>query len=86
MENKKKTQKKRPRIHSNRIRMILKELEMTQVELADLALSGDVTHLSKIISGKKRCISLPVAIRISRALKLPVESVFIYKDKEDDGN
>ena len=73
MHKQTRVKKVRAKIHSNRIKMILKELEMTQVELADLALNGDVVHLSKIVNGKKRCISLPIAIRISRALKLPVE-------------
>jgi len=79
MELKKKNKAK---IHSNKIRQILLDLDMTQQELADLALDGNTTHLSRIINGQRRCISLPVAIKIAIALNLPVEEVFIYKKEE----
>ena len=52
---------------------------MTQQELADLALDGNTGHLSRIINGQRRCISLPIAMKICIALNLPVEQVFIYK-------
>jgi len=74
--------KKKAKIHSNKIRQILLDLDMTQQELADLALDGNTTHLSRIINGQRRCISLPVAIKIAIALNLPVEEVFIYKKEE----
>lgn len=66
-------------IHSNRIRIILEEIDMSQAELADLALDGNKSHLSRIINGQRRCVSLPVAIKIANVLKRPVEEVFIYK-------
>ena len=66
MENKKKDKEK---IHSNKIRQILQETGMSQQELADLSLDGNAAHLSRI----------PIAIKISRVLKKPVEEVFIYK-------
>ena len=63
----------------NHIRDILDEREMTQAELSDL--SGVPTqHLSRIVNNQRKCISLPIAIKIARALKLPVEEVFIYKN------
>jgi DNA-binding XRE family transcriptional regulator len=76
MENKKKDKEK---LHSNKIRQILQETGMSQQELADLSLDGNAAHLSRIINGQRRCISLPIAIKISRALNKPVEEVFIYK-------
>lgn len=75
MENKKK--KSKEKLHSNKIRQILLEMDMSQAELADIALDGDASHLSRIINGGRRCISLPIAIKISKALKRPVEEVFI---------
>ena len=74
--------KNKEKIHSNKIRQILLDKEMTQQELADLSLDGNTAHLSRIINGQRRCISLPIAMKISRALGLTVEEVFIYK-KED---
>jgi transcriptional regulator with XRE-family HTH domain len=83
MEQEKKPRKPKDKIHSNRIRIILEEIEMSQVELADLALDGDCSHLSRIINGQRRSISLPIAIKIANALKRPVEEVFIYKYKDE---
>jgi DNA-binding XRE family transcriptional regulator len=74
-----KAKKPKEKLHSNRIRMILEEMGMTQQELADICLDGRTSHLSKIINGQRRCISLPIAIKISHALKRPIEEIFIYK-------
>jgi DNA-binding XRE family transcriptional regulator len=79
----KKTQKvKKPKekLHSNRIKIILEEIGMSQQELADLSLSGNAAHLSRIMNGQRRCISLPIAIKICKILNKPVEEVFIYKE------
>lgn len=75
------TKKSKEKLHSNKIRQILQEIEMSQQELADLALEGNSAHLSRIINGQRRCISLPIAIKISRALNRPVEEVFVYKSE-----
>lgn len=79
----KKERKPKEKLHSNRIRIILEEIEMSQAELADLALDGDAAHLSRIINGQRRSISLPIAIKIANVLKKPVEEVFIYKYKDE---
>ena len=77
--------KKKPKekLHSNKIKLILQEIGMTQAELADMALEGNYSHLSLIINGKRRCISLPIAIRIAKALKRPIEDIFIYNKEID---
>ena len=75
----KKEKKPKEKLHSNRIRVILHEIGMSQQELADLTLDGNAAHLSRIINGQRRCISLPIAIKISKVLQKPVEEVFIYK-------
>jgi len=81
--------KNREKIYGNRIKAILHNKQMTPQELSDLA-GIDPSHLSRIINGKKRCISLPVAFKVSRALRTPIEEVFIYKKPmsfdEDDNN
>ena len=75
--------KKKPKekLHSNMIKAILTERGMTQQELADLAVGGDTAYMSRIINGHRRCISLPIAIKIARALNMRVEDVFIYKQQ-----
>jgi DNA-binding XRE family transcriptional regulator len=76
MENSKKPKEI---LHSNRIRSILIEKNMTQKDLADKALDGNKGHLSRIINGSSKCLSLPIAFKIARALDKNVEEVFIYR-------
>ena len=77
-EKKKKAKKPRRKMYANRIKAILNEIGMSQQELADMV-ETDSAHLSKIIHGKKQCLSLPTAIKIAQALSRPVEEVFVLK-------
>lgn len=70
--------KRKETIHGNRIKIILEEIQMNQQELADLT-ELNPSHLSKIILGKRRCISLPIAFKISNALGKTIEEVFVPK-------
>lgn len=81
-----KVKKPKEKLHSNRIRQVLAEINMCQQELADLALNGDAGYMSKIINGGRRCISLPIAIKIARVLGRPVEEIFIYKFNDNATN
>lgn len=81
-----KVKKPKEKLHSNRIRVILDEIGMTQQELADMTLDGNAAHLSRIINGQRKCISLPIAFKISKALNKSVEEVFIYKGNETKKN
>lgn len=80
----KKIKKAKEKLHSNRIRIILEEIGMSQQELADIAVSGNAGYMSRVINGNRRCISLPMAIKIAQALNKPVEEVFIYKGAKED--
>lgn len=80
---KKKSKKVREKVYSNRIKKYLLENEMCQQELADIV-GVDCSHLSKIILGKKRHISLLLASSISKALKQPIENVFILKNERKE--
>lgn len=72
-----KERKPKEKIKSNKISEILEERDMTQQELADI--SGLLPqHLSAIINGKRKSISLPTAFKIARALDMQVEEVFEY--------
>ena len=75
----KKGKKPKEKLHSNRIKTILAEIGMSQTELADLAFEGNRGYTSRIINGQRRCISLPIAFKISQALGKPIEEIFIYK-------
>lgn len=73
--------KPKEKLHSNRIKTILEDIGMSQQELADLTFDGNSGYISRIIHGKRRCISLPVAFKIAEALGKTIEEVFIYKTK-----
>jgi DNA-binding XRE family transcriptional regulator len=70
-----KEKKAKSKLYSNKIKMILGEIEMSQQELADL-IETNPAHLSRIINGQRQCISLPIAYKIAKALKRPIEEVF----------
>lgn len=76
--------KPKEKIHGNKIREILEQIGMSQQELADITLNGNAAHLSRIMNGQRRCISLPIAFKIAEALNLQVEQVFIYKSEQQN--
>tara|TARA_R110002153_G_scaffold21379_9_gene71379 strand:- start:1526 stop:1795 length:270 start_codon:yes stop_codon:yes gene_type:complete len=86
MINEENIKKPKTKLHSNKIRQILTEIKMSQQELADIALDGNSAHLSRIINGQRRCISLPIAIKIAKALQRPVEDVFVLYGDEAQTN
>lgn len=74
-----KTEKKpKEKIYGNKIKAILKGRQMSQQELADKT-GLNPSFLSKIILGKRMCVSLPIAFKISNALECTIEDVFIAK-------
>lgn len=79
------TQQKKPKekLYGNNIKRILNEIEMSQQELADI-IETNPAHLSRIINGQRRCISLPIAMKIAEALGRPVEEVFILNEPKDE--
>jgi transcriptional regulator with XRE-family HTH domain len=87
------TKKPKAKMYGNRIKEILEKKGMSPQELSDLT-KIIPSHISRIINGQRRCISLPTAIKIAQVLKKPVEYVFIYdapiiteqKPETPDGN
>lgn len=59
----------------NRIKELLKELNMTQEELA-LRINIPQPEVSLISSGKRPDLTLRTAAKISRALGKPIEYIF----------
>lgn len=72
-----KEKKPKSRMYSNKIKEILRESGMTQQELADIV-ETNPAHLSRIINGQRQCISLPIAMKIAKALNYSVEDIFQY--------
>lgn len=59
----------------NRIKVILKELDMTQEELSHIS-GVPQPEISRIANGKKIKIELGTGIKIARGLGKPVQYVF----------
>lgn len=78
---KKFVKKPKSKMYSNRIRAILDEINMTQQELAD-NINTNPAHLSRIINGQRKCISLPIAMKIAKGLGRSVEDVFQNEESE----
>lgn len=66
----------------NRIKEILLAKGMTRNELSEKT-GIDTSHLSKIISNKRKQISLPIAHKIAVGLGETIENVFIKSDLND---
>jgi len=74
-----KTEKKpKQKMHGNRIKEMLVKKQITPQELCDIT-GIRKSHLSRIINNYTLCISLPIAMKLCKALNEPVEDVFIYE-------
>lgn len=74
--------RQKEKIYGNNIKAILTESGMTQQELTDIV-GTNRAHISQIINGKRRCISLSTAMKISKALGQPLEKVFIINESDE---
>ena len=70
-----KVKKEKSKVYMNKIKATLTEIGMSQQELAD-KIGSNPAHLSRIINGQRRCISLPIAMKIASALGKTVEDLF----------
>lgn len=75
----KKKKREKSKIKDNKIRFYLEKLQMPQQELADLC-DTNRAHISKLVNNRCNCISLPIAMKIAKALKQPVENVFTLEE------
>lgn len=74
----KKERKPKEKMYGNRIKEFLTKKQMNTQELSDIT-DISMSHISRIINGQRRCISLPIAIKIAKALQEPVEEVFLHQ-------
>jgi DNA-binding Xre family transcriptional regulator len=59
----------------NRLGEVLAEKQMTQQELSDLT-GLYPSHISEIITGKRKGVTLPTALKISQALNVEITDIF----------
>lgn len=79
----KKNRKKQISIEKMNLKEVMAARGVTNQELAE-RIPTSAPHVSRIISGKRPCLSLPIAIRIAQILKTPVEKLFIISIPEND--
>lgn len=74
----KKVRRPKCKIESNNIKALREKKNMTQHDLA-LLCSTNSAHISRIESGKRCHVSLPIALKIAKVLGERVEEVFLVK-------
>jgi|688.fasta_scaffold1205994_2 DNA-binding XRE family transcriptional regulator len=77
-----KTITKKPKIKllENKVKLRLEEIGMSQQELAD-RVGTNRAHINKIANQNSPAVSLPIAIKIAKELKLPVEQLFVVEQE-----
>jgi DNA-binding XRE family transcriptional regulator len=73
-----KIKKAKLRLKENKVKEVLATMGMSQQELAD-RIGTNRGHISKIANQRSPAISLPIAIKIAKELKMPVEELFIIE-------
>jgi DNA-binding XRE family transcriptional regulator len=75
-----KTKKAKLRLKENKVKEVLATMGMSQQELAD-RIGTNRGHISKIANQRSPAVSLPIAIKIAKELKMPVEELFIIESE-----
>lgn len=71
--------KERAKIIGNRITEVLAEKNMSRAELCDI-LMYDASRVAKIVNNRTTSITLVTAMKIAKALEVPVETLFIIEE------
>lgn len=74
------TKKPKIRLLENKVKLRLEEIGMSQQELAD-RVGTNRAHINKIANQNSPAVSLPIAIKIAKELKLPVEDLFVVEQE-----
>lgn len=72
---KKKPRKERLKLKGNNVKKYMLEQDMCSQELADIT-GISPPHICRIIKEQKKCVSLPIALIMGKALNTPVEKLF----------
>lgn len=71
------------KIYGHRLREVMDEKEMCDLELADL-IESNAPHVHRILKNGRLCLSLPIAMKISAALQTPIEELFFMSKTDAD--
>jgi len=69
------------KLADNKVADIMIKKGMCAQELADI-IESTPGHVSKIMSQQRRCLSLPLGLKIAKALNTPVEKIFFLESKK----
>lgn len=70
------------KLKSNYLGNILKINGMTQSELASMC-DTNKSHINRIVNGGSNCVSLPMALKIAKALDIKVEDIFELEEAKE---
>lgn len=73
-----KVKRGKSKISSHRIKEVMLEKEICAEELADL-IESNAPHIHKILNNGRLCLSLPIAMKIAKALNTPIEELFFLE-------
>lgn len=76
-----KVKRAKSKLSHNKVGEVMKKKEMCAQELADL-IETTPAHVSKIMSQQRLCLSLPIGLKIAKALNTPVEQLFFLETKK----
>lgn len=76
-----KVKRGKSKLADNRVAEVMKEKDVCAQELADI-IESTPGHVSKIMSQQKPCLSLPLGLKIAKALNTPVEKLFFLESKK----
>ena len=84
LKPKKKVKVKRgkAKIYGHRLKEVMAEKEMCDKELADL-IETNAPHMYRILHNERLCLSLPIAMKIAKALNTPIEELFFLEDPKN---
>lgn len=69
--------KTKHKLIGNNIKLYMEQKGIIAEELADIC-GMCPSFVSRILNNQRMCVSLPTALRIGKALKTPVEKLFIF--------
>lgn len=76
---KNKVKRGKAKIYGHRINEVMEQKGMCDKELADL-IDTNAPHMYRILKNERLCLSLPIAMKIAKALNTPIEELF-FLDK-----
>jgi len=83
LPRKQKVKRGKAKIYGHRLREVLTQKDICDLELADL-IQSNAGHINRILNNGRLCLSLPIAMKISKVLNTPIEELFFLTKQDAD--